>query len=68
MSTLDMETVDCIYYINLDHRTDRREQFENEMKPFHLSPEKLVRVPAVYTKECGPLVVACPIVKRSGFF
>jgi GR25 family glycosyltransferase involved in LPS biosynthesis len=50
-----MEFVDCIYYINLDHRQDRKEQLLQELAPFELPPEKLVRVPAVYTKDHGAL-------------
>jgi GR25 family glycosyltransferase involved in LPS biosynthesis len=39
-----------IFYINLEHRTDRREQIENELNKMELSYE---RFPAIYTKGIG---------------
>ncbi len=54
-SIVEMETVDYIYYINLDHRIDRRKEIENELKIFHFPPEKLIRVPAIYTERFGAL-------------
>lgn len=50
-----MEYIDCVYYINLDHRTDRKEQFENEMQKLGVPTSKLVRIPAIYTKDFGIL-------------
>jgi GR25 family glycosyltransferase involved in LPS biosynthesis len=45
-----------IYYINLDHRTDRKEHIENEIAKLDLSLN-VVRIPAVYdpvgTIGCG---------------
>lgn len=52
--TLD-EAIDVIYYINLDHRTDRREQFLEEMKLLQIPETKLVRISAVYEKSRGDL-------------
>lgn len=50
-----MENIDCVYYINLDHRTDRKEAFEQEMKKLGISSEKLVRISGIYNKEFGIL-------------
>jgi hypothetical protein len=50
-----MENIDCIYYINLEHRTDRREQFLNEMKLLGVPDSKIVRIDGVYTKDCGAI-------------
>lgn len=50
-----MEFIDCVYYINLDHRTDRREQFEAEMVKLGVPESKLVRVSGIYNKEFGIL-------------
>ena len=50
-----MEYIDCVYYINLDHRTERKEQFENEMKKLGVPHEKLVRISGIYNKDFGIL-------------
>lgn len=50
-----MDHIDHIYYINLDYRTDRREEFENEMKSFGLPDSKITRIPAVATPQLGIL-------------
>jgi glycosyl transferase, family 25 len=50
-----MEHIDCVYYINLDHRTDRKEQFEAEMVKLGVPPSKLVRIPGIYNKDFGIL-------------
>jgi len=50
-----MEHIDCVYYINLEHRTDRKEQFEAEMLKLGVPTSKLVRVPGIYNKEFGIL-------------
>jgi glycosyl transferase family 25 len=50
-----MENIDCVYYINLDHRTDRKAAFEREMERLGVPPEKLVRVPGIYNKDFGIL-------------
>jgi hypothetical protein len=44
-----------IYYINLDHRTDRRDQFLGEMKKLGIDESQIVRVPALYTEGFGIL-------------
>ena len=50
-----MESIDHIYYINLDYRIDRKEQFENEMKSFAIDPEKCERISAIHVPEFGIL-------------
>jgi len=47
-----METIDHIFYINLDHRTDRKQEIERELGNFGLSYE---RFPAIYVLENGLL-------------
>lgn len=48
-----MDNIDCIYYINLEHRKDRREQFLHEMKLLGVPDSKILRIEGVYTKGCG---------------
>jgi GR25 family glycosyltransferase involved in LPS biosynthesis len=52
-----MEYIDCVYYINLEHRTERREEFLNEMKLLGVPESKIVRIDGVYTKGAG--VIGC---------
>ena len=49
-----MDYIDCVYYINLDHRTDRREEIEKELDTIGLL-SKTIRIPGVYTPELGIL-------------
>ena len=46
---------DHIYYINLDHRVDRNEEFLAEMKTLGIPSEQTTRVSAIYNEECGAL-------------
>jgi hypothetical protein len=50
-----MDHIDCVYYINLDHRTDRKELFEAEMEKLGVPSSKLVRISGIYNKEFGIL-------------
>jgi GR25 family glycosyltransferase involved in LPS biosynthesis len=50
-----MENIDIIYYINLDHRTDRNSQFRNWLLSTGFPESKIVRIPAIYTKGFGIL-------------
>ena len=52
-----MENIDCIYYINLEHRTDRKEQFLNEMKKIQMPESKINRIEGIYTQNIG--IVGC---------
>lgn len=47
--------IDVVYYINLDHRQDRKEQFLQEMAIAGISEDKIVRVPAIYNEFKGDL-------------
>ncbi len=50
-----MEHIDCVYYINLDHRGDRKEQFEQEMDRLGVPESKRVRISGIYNKDFGIL-------------
>jgi GR25 family glycosyltransferase involved in LPS biosynthesis len=50
-----MENIDVIYYINLDSRTDRKEQFEEEIKKFVYPTRDIVRVSGIPTPGFGIL-------------
>lgn len=47
--------VDIIYWINLDHRTDRRDQFLGEMKKLDFPSDRIIRVSGIYEKFRGHL-------------
>lgn len=54
-----MNTVNHIYYINLDYRTDRREQFEAWIQESEFPPEKVERIEAISTPGQG--VIGCAL-------
>jgi len=43
-----MDTIDCIYYINLDKREDRNKEFLECMNDLNVPFEKIQRIPAIY--------------------
>jgi len=47
--------VDVAYYINLEHRLDRKEEFLGEMNRIRFPLEKVERIDAVYDKDRGHL-------------
>jgi len=47
--------VEIIYYINLDHRDDRKNKFLNEMKKADFPDNMINRIPAVYNIERGDI-------------
>jgi GR25 family glycosyltransferase involved in LPS biosynthesis len=47
--------IDVIYYINLDKREDRKNEFLEEMNKMNINPEKIVRIQAVYLPKQGDL-------------
>jgi hypothetical protein len=49
------DNVDVIYFINLDHRKDRLEEFLQEMSKMGVPESKLVRIPGVYRPGKGDL-------------
>lgn len=48
-----MARIDKIYYINLEHRTDRKEHMESWLQKIGLLPHSIERIDAVYNKEKG---------------
>ncbi len=51
-----MNYIDKIYYINLDRRTDRKEEIENEFKRLDIPNEKIKRFTAI---EYNPGCIGC---------
>ncbi len=51
-----MNYIDKIYYINLDRRTDRKEEIENEFKRLDIPKEKIKRFTAI---EYNPGCIGC---------
>lgn len=58
-----MDIIDHVYYINLDHRHDRRLQFEDWLEESGFPLEKVTRISAVYTPNNGVLGCALSHVK-----
>ncbi len=50
-----MENIDAVYFINLDHRTDRLTQIQEEICKMGFPPEKIHRIQAIYKPEIGAL-------------
>lgn len=63
-----MGFLDAIYFINLDHRTDRLEQIKGEIARLGIEEEKIHRVSAVYTPEIGVLGCALSHIKALDLF
>jgi len=55
LSSSPWDNIDCIYYINIAERTDRKDEFLNEMKKYDVPDSKIVRIDAVYDKMRGAL-------------
>jgi GR25 family glycosyltransferase involved in LPS biosynthesis len=47
--------VDVVYYINLDHRTDRKEAFLKEMEKTNIAKDKIKRIAGHYMENRGHL-------------
>ncbi len=47
--------IDVVYYINLDHRTDRKEALLENLKEYGIPERKIQRIDAVLNKENGAL-------------
>lgn len=58
-----MDNIEHIYYINLSHRVDRKEQIEAEFKKLSIPVEKIERIDAIYTKGFGILGCALSHIK-----
>tara|TARA_B110000211_G_scaffold86695_1_gene101721 strand:+ start:1321 stop:1860 length:540 start_codon:yes stop_codon:yes gene_type:complete len=50
-----MNKIDGILYINLDYRTDRKDQLLNNLKKYDVDFNRVHRISAVLTKQCGHL-------------
>ena len=48
-----MENIDKIIYINLDYRTDRKKEIEDEFKKFNIPNEKILRLSAISHQDPG---------------
>lgn len=57
------DNIDVVYYINLDHRDDRKTQFLGEMAKIEFPSEKIERIQAVYLKERGHLGASLSHIK-----
>ena len=60
--------IDAVYYINLDHRTDRLVQIESEFDKVCLPFSKRIRISAEFTPECGALGCCLSHVKALELF
>jgi hypothetical protein len=58
-----MNTIDHIYYINLDYRTDRRLQIEEWIEESGFPTGKITRISAVHTPESGYIGCALSHIK-----
>lgn len=56
--TNGLDNFDIVYFINLEHREDRRRHIEDELKKTNISPDKINRIDAVYNKNFG-IIGAC---------
>ena len=57
-----MEEIDCVYYMNLDHREDRRAQIEGELDKLGAPHEKRVRISGVYKPGFG--ILGCGLAHK----
>ena len=57
-----MEHIDCVYYINLEHRTDRKVQIESELDKLGVPEEKRVLVPGVNKPGFG--ILGCGLAHK----
>lgn len=57
-----MEHIDVVYYINLDHRTDRRNQIEGELNKLGVPESKRVRIPGVSKPGFG--ILGCGLAHK----
>lgn len=55
MENHEWSDIDVVYYINLDHRQDRRDQFLAEMAKVGIPQSKIVRIDAVAEPKRGDL-------------
>ncbi len=63
-----MESIGAVYFINLDHRTDRLSQIQAEFGRMKIPDEKIHRISGVYKPECGALGCGLSHVKTLNAF
>lgn len=57
-----MDHIDVVYYMNLDHRVDRRKEIEEELDKWGVPLEKRVRIPGVYKPGFG--ILGCGLAHK----
>ena len=57
-----MEHIDCVYYMNLDHREDRKAQIESELDKLGVPESKRVRISGVYKPGFG--ILGCGLAHK----
>jgi GR25 family glycosyltransferase involved in LPS biosynthesis len=57
-----MDYIDVIYYMNLDHRVDRRKQIEEELDKWGVPSAKRVRIPGIYKPGFG--ILGCGLAHK----
>jgi hypothetical protein len=57
-----------IYYINLDHREDRKKDFLHQMNKIGIDANKIIRIPAVYKKGQGDIGCSLSHIKTMEMF
>jgi GR25 family glycosyltransferase involved in LPS biosynthesis len=57
-----MEHIDCVYYMNLDHREDRRAQIEGELDKLGVPQAKQTRIPGIYKPGFG--ILGCGLAHK----
>lgn len=62
-----MENIDVVFYINLQHRTDRNGHYLEEIKKLCPDTSKVVRIDAIYNK-VGPLGCTSSFIKAYDTF
>jgi GR25 family glycosyltransferase involved in LPS biosynthesis len=58
-----MDQIDCVYYMNLDHREDRRNQIESELDKLGVPNHKRERIPGIYTPGFG--ILGCGLAHKA---
>jgi len=64
----EYDYIDVIYYINLDKRIDRNNEFLEEMKKAEIPSNKIIRIPAVYKPKQGDLGCSMSHIKTLELF
>jgi GR25 family glycosyltransferase involved in LPS biosynthesis len=57
-----MDYIDCVYYINLDYREDRRNEIEAELDKLEVPESKRVRIPGILKPGFG--ILGCGLAHK----